>query len=41
MRDKGIESVSDIDTLIKESAEKRQNIQDEIKKIETEIQHLS
>ena len=26
MRDKGIESVSDIDTLIKESAEKRQNI---------------
>lgn len=41
MRDKGIESVSDIDTLIKESAEKRQNIQDEIKKIEAEIQHLS
>ena len=40
MRDKGIESVSDIDTLIKESAEKRQNIQDEIKKIEAEIQHL-
>ncbi len=41
MRDKGIESVSDIDTLIKESAEKRQNIQGEIKKIEAEIQHLS
>ncbi|WP_433031326.1 hypothetical protein [Treponema pectinovorum] len=41
MREKGFKSISQLDEFIKESALKRQNIQDEIKVIDNKISALS
>ena len=41
MREKGFKSISQLDKFIKESADKRQNLQDEIKVIDKKISVLS
>ena len=41
MREKGFKSISQLDEFIKESADKRQNLQDEIKVIDKKISVLS
>ena len=41
MREKGFKSISQLDEYIKESALKRQNLQDKIKAIDKEMQELS
>lgn len=41
MREKGLKSISQLDDFIKESADKRQNLQDEIKILDSKISALS
>ena len=41
MREKGFKSISQLDEFIKESAFKRQNLQDEIKVIDKKISDIS
>ncbi|EQI80806.1 hypothetical protein QQK_1823 [Clostridioides difficile P1] len=41
MREKGFKSISQLDDFIKESADKRQNLQDEIKILDSKISALS
>ena len=41
LRDQGINSITQLDDLIKNSADDRQDLLDKIKKIETEMKSLS